>query len=186
MLIHAERSALLVVDLQEKMVPAIDDSEKVVANVIWLIRAAQRIGVPVGAVEQYPKGLGPLVAAVRDLLPKEAITTKEHFSCVAAKCLAALPGSERAQLVLVGAEAHVCVMQSALDLVEDGKEVFVVADAIGSRHSFDRDLALARMREEGVRIVTREMVVFEWLGRAGTSLFRELNKDFLRGCNRSS
>jgi nicotinamidase-related amidase len=180
MLIRADHSALLVVDLQERMVPAIDDSESVVANVIWLVRAAQRIGVPVGAVEHYPKGLGHLVPAVRDLLPKKAITTKEHFSCVAAKCLDALPGSERAQLVLVGAEAHVCVMQSALELVEGGKEVFVVADAIGSRRAFDRDLALARMRDGGVRIVTREMVVFEWLGRAGTPLFRELNNDFLR------
>jgi len=185
MLIQAERSALLVVDLQVKMVPAIDDSANVVANVIWLIRAAQRMGVPVGAVEQYPKGLGHLVPEVRDLVPKEAITTKEHFSCVAAKCLSALPGSERAQLVLVGAEAHVCVMQSALELVEGGKEVFVVADAIGSRRSFDRELALARMRDEGVRIVTREMVVFEWLGRAGTPLFREMNKEFLRGGHRA-
>ena len=109
-----------------------------------------------------------------------AIASKNHFSCVAAQCLAGLPGNDRAQMVLIGAETHVCVLQSALELLEDGKEVFVVADAVGSRRPFDRDMALLRMREEGVRIVTREMVVFEWLGEAGTALFNEVNKEFLR------
>jgi nicotinamidase-related amidase len=91
-----------------------------------------------------------------------------------------IPGSDRVQYVLCGAEAHVCVMQSALDLAEDGKEVFVVADAVGSRRVYDRDVALVRMRDEGVRIVTREMVAFEWLREAGTPLFRDVNKTFLR------
>lgn len=180
MLIDAERSTLLVVDLQVKMVPAIADHETVVENVIWLIRAAQKIGVPVAALEHYPKGLGPLVPAVRELIAPGAIASKNHFSCVAAQCLAGLPGNDRAQMVLIGAETHVCVLQSALELLEDGKEVFVVADAVGSRRPFDRDMALLRMREEGVRIVTREMVVFEWLGEAGTPLFNEVNKEFLR------
>ncbi|MFO1323850.1 MAG: hydrolase [Burkholderiales bacterium] len=180
MLIDAERSTLLVVDLQEKMVPAIANGEAVVANVVWLVGVARRIGIPVAATEQYPKGLGPLVAAVRDLIPAEAIAVKTHFSCVAEQCLAKLPGGERAQIVIAGAEAHVCVMQSALELLEDGKEVFVVADAVGSRRQFDRDIALVRMRDEGVRVVTREMVAFEWLGEAGTPLFRDVNRDFLR------
>jgi len=180
MLIDAERSMLLVVDLQTRMVPVIAEHETVVANAIWLIRAAQKIGIPVAAVEQYPKGLGPLVPEVRELLPAGAVATKHHFSCVAAQCMTGLPGSERAQMVIVGAETHVCVLQSALELLEDGKEVFVVADAVGSRRAFDRDVALVRMRDEGVRVVTREMVVFEWLAEAGTPLFREINKEFLR------
>jgi len=181
MLIDAHRSQLLVVDLQERLLPAIRDGERVVANVLWMVRAAQRIGVPVAAVEQYAKGLGPTVRAVRGLLPEAAIAAKSHFSCVAAQCLAALPGSDRAQIVLVGIETHVCLLQSALELIEEGKEVFIVADAVGSRHEIDRDLALARMRQEGARIVSREMVVFEWLGEADTPLFREVNRDFLRG-----
>jgi nicotinamidase-related amidase len=180
MLIDAERSVLLVIDLQVKMVPAVADHETVVANAAWLIRVAQKIGVPVAAVEQYPKGLGPLVPAIRHLLPDDAIAAKNHFSCVAANCLAGLPGSDRQQMVLIGMETHVCVMHTALDLQEDGREVYVVADAVGSRRAFDRDTALARMRGEGVRVVTREMVVFEWLRKAGTALFRDVNQEFLR------
>lgn len=180
MLIDAARSALLVVDLQVKMVPALAEADAVVDGAIGLVRVARQVGVPVAAVEQYPRGLGPLVPELRDLLPAEAVASKSHFSAVAAHCLPGLPGSDRVQQVLVGAEAHVCVLQTALDLLADGKDVFVVADAVGSRRPHDRDIALARMRDEGVRVVTREMVAFEWLAEAGTPLFREVNKAFLR------
>jgi isochorismate hydrolase len=180
MLIDAQRSMLLVIDLQQKMLPAIAEGEQVLSRCIWLIRAAQRLGVPVAACEQYPKGLGPLERAVRELIPDEAIARKNRFSAVAAQCLAALPGADRAQTILIGVEAHVCLLQTALDLYGDGKEVFVVADCVGSRRLADRDLALERMRQEGVRIVSREMVVFEWLGEAGTPQFRTLNKELLK------
>jgi nicotinamidase-related amidase len=180
MLIDAARSTLLVVDLQVKMVPAVGDPDTVVANTVWLMRAAQKIGVPVAAVEHYPKGLGPLVPGVRDLLPAEAIGSKTDFSSVAAQVLATLPGSDRQQYVIAGMETHVCVLQTALDLVGDGKDVFVVADAVSSRRAFDRDVALARMRDEGVRVVTREMVVFEWLADSRGPLFREVYQEFLR------
>jgi nicotinamidase-related amidase len=180
MLIDIERSALLVVDLQTKLVPALAEHEQAVANVVWLIRIAQRLGVPIAATEQYPKGLGPLVPKVRKLLPPSAIGAKNHFSAVAAECLAALPGHDRAQVVVVGAEAHVCVMQTSLELLEEGKEVYVVADAIASRRPMDRDVALARMRDEGIRVVTREMVAFEWLAVAGTPLFSEINREFFK------
>ena len=180
MLIDAERSMLLVIDLQAKLVPVLAEHEHVVANAAWLIRVAQKLGVPVAATEQYPKGLGPLVPKVRKLIPATAIGVKNHFSAVAAQCLAALPGHDRAQVVVVGAEAHVCVMQTSLELLEDGKEVYVVADAIASRRAADRDIAVARMREEGIRIVTREMVAFEWLAVAGTPLFSEINREFFK------
>ena len=181
MLIDAHRSQLLVVDVQEKLVPAIHDHERVVANVVWLIRVAQRIGVPVAAVEQYAKGLGRTVRPIRDLLPDGATGQKNRFSAVAAQCLPRLPGADRAQIVLAGIETHVCLLQTALELLEEGREVYVVGDAVGSRRETDRDLALARMRQEGVRVVSREMVAFEWLGEAGTPLFREVNREFLRG-----
>lgn len=180
MLIDAERSSLLVIDLQTKLVPALADHEQVVANVVWLIRIAQKIGVPIAATEQYAKGLGPLVPNVRKLIPANAIGAKNHFSAVAAKCLAPLPGHDRAQVVVVGAEAHVCVLQTSLELLEDGKEVYVVADALGSRRSVDREVALTRMRDEGIRIVTREMVAFEWLAVAATPQFREINREFFK------
>ena len=180
MIIDRDRSLLLVVDLQARMVPAIEEHERVVANVAWLVRAAQRIGVPVAATEQYSKGLGPVVPELRALLPENAIGAKTRFSCVASECLVGLPGADRAQVVLAGVEAHVCLLQTALELVEEGKEVYVVADAVGSRRAFDRDVAIARMRQQGVHIVSREMVVFEWLGEADTPLFRAVSKEFFR------
>jgi isochorismate hydrolase len=113
-------------------------------------------------------------------MPADAVGGKSHFSAVAAQCLAALPGADRPQAVLIGVEAHVALLQTALELMEEGKEVYVVADAVGSRHDADRDLALARLRQEGVRIVSREMVVCEWLGDAGSPLWKEISRDFLR------
>lgn len=181
MLIDRERSLLLISDMQERLLPVIHDGEAVVAAVAWLARAAVKIGVPIAAVEQYPKGLGRLAQPIRDLVPETAVAQKTHFSCVAAQCLADLPGSDRAQVVIAGIEAHVCVLQTALELTEEGKEVYVVADAVGSRRTLDRDLALWRMRQEGVRIASREMVVFEWLGEAGTPLFRDVNQELLKG-----
>jgi nicotinamidase-related amidase len=179
-LIDAERSLLLVVDVQERMMPAISNRDEVVANALWLMRLAQRLNIPVAATEQYAKGLGSTVAAIRTLLPEQAIGGKTHFSSVAAQCLTTLPGHDRPQVVMVGVEAHVCLLQTALDLLEEGREVFVVAEGVGSRREFDRDTALARMRQEGARIVTREMVAFEWVGQAATPLFRELSKEFFR------
>ncbi len=180
MLIDRARSQLLIVDLQEKMLPVIADGRRVLDACLGLIEAAQRIGVPVAALEQYSKGLGPLVAEVRALLPENAIASKTHFSGVAASCMQSLPGSDCPQIVVAGFETHVCVLQTALDLHHEGKDVFVVADAVGSRRVEDRDLALARMRQEGVRIVSREMVVFEWLGEAATQLFKDVNKALLK------
>jgi nicotinamidase-related amidase len=178
-LIDAHRSVLLVIDMQEKVLPAIHDHERVIGNVTWLIRAAQKIGIPVAASEHYPKGLGHTAKSIRALLPEGAIGTKNHFSGVAAQCLSRLPGTDRPQVIVIGVEAHVCLLQTALELIEEGKEIYVVADCVGSRRDFDRDIALARLRQEGARIVTREMVVFEWLGEAATQLFDEVKKEFL-------
>ena len=180
MIIDAPRSLVLVIDMQEKALPAISDHELLTANVTWLVRAAQRIGVPVAATELCAKSLGHIASPIRSLLPAEAIGAKAHFSAVAAKCLPALPGADRPQVVLAGIEAHAGLLQTALELMEEGKEVYVVADCVGSRRVADRDLALARVRQEGVRIVSREMVVYEWLGEAGTPLWKEINRDFLR------
>jgi len=180
MLISRAHSALLIVDIQERLLPAIDGGAAVLENAIWLTRVAQRLGVPVAASEQYPQGLGATAAVLRQLLPAEAIGSKLHFSCTAAGCLAELPGADRRQKVLVGMETHVCVLQTALGLLREGSEVYLVEDAVGSRRASDRAAALARMRQEGVRIVTREMAAFEWLEAAGSDEFREISKAFLK------
>lgn len=180
MLIDRKFSTLLVVDVQERLLPAIHEAQRVLDNTIWLIRLAQRLGVPVAASEQYPRGLGHLHADLRGLLGPECIAEKLHFSCAAAQCLATLPGSDRLQVLLCGIESHVCVLQTALELRWQGKEVFLVADAVSSRNPVDKDLALARMRDHGVEIVSREMLAFEWLRQAGTEEFRDISTKFLR------
>ncbi|MGB5064758.1 MAG: hydrolase [Candidatus Competibacter sp.] len=181
MLMRIETSCLLAVDFQERLMPAVHDADGVVANAAWLIRIAQRLNVPVLASEQYPQGLGHTVAAIRELLPAEAFMEKLHFSCAAERdCMRRIDSMGRQQVIVIGAEAHVCVLQTALDLRAAGRDVYLVADAVSSRSPRDVELALERMRAEGVRVVSREMVVFEWLHQAGDDRFREISRDFLR------
>lgn len=171
---------LLVVDVQGRLVPAIHEGGAVVERILWLVRLAQALDVPVAATEQYPQGLGRTLPALASLLPPGSIGEKVHFSCAAAGCLPSLPGAGRAQVVIAGVEAHVCVLQTALGLAAQGREVFVVADAVGSRDPAHRALALERMGRRGIGIVVGEMVGFEWLQRAGTERFRAISREFLR------
>ena len=181
MLMKIETSCLLAVDFQERLMPAVHDTDHIVANAAWLIQIAQRLNVPVLASEQYPRGLGHTVAAIRELLPAEAFMEKLHFSCAAERdCMRRIDALGRQQIVVIGAEAHVCVLQTALDLRAAGRDVYLVADAVSSRSPRDIELALERMRAEGVRVVSREMVVFEWLHQAGDDRFREISREFLR------
>ena len=180
MLIKAEQSLLLLIDLQERLAPAIDNVDTVLRHNRWLVEVAQRLSVPVGATVQYPAGLGPMVGELSARIAPERVVEKIHFSAVADGCLAGLPDFGRRQIVLTGTETHVCVLQTALDLLALGKEVFVVAEAVGSRRPSDKELGLARLRQEGCRIVSREMVAFEWLHKAGTDLFRQISREYLR------
>jgi nicotinamidase-related amidase len=180
MLLDADRSVLLIVDVQQRLLPAIHEGGRVLEHCLWLIRLARRLQVPVVASEHYPRGLGRSFPALREMLPAEAFFEKVFFSCVAEGALRGLPVFEREQWVVAGTESHVCVLQTVLDLRAAGKSVFVVAEAVGSRRPLDRDLALARMARAGAEVVSREMVAFEWLRRAGTDLFREVNRDLIR------
>jgi len=179
-LIRAEQSALLVVDLQQRLLIHIHDWQRVLEHADWLVQVAQRIGVPVAATEQYPKGIGHTHPHVAARLPANATGVKMHFSCVAGNCLPGLPGMERPQVVVCGTEAHVCVLQTVLDLAASGKQVFVVEEAVGSRDPRHKALALERMRQNGITIVCREMVAFEWLHVAGNDVFRDVSKTFIK------
>jgi nicotinamidase-related amidase len=180
MILSNVQSQLLVIDVQEKLAPAMSDAGPVIANSAKLIAAARHFGAPVTLSEQYPKGIGPTVAALREAAGDGASTfDKMAFSCARDEAICGhlgllREGRTRRQIVLTGIEAHVCVLQTALDLRQTGYEVFVVADAIASRETASRDLALARMQQAGVHAVTTEMVIFEWLGRAGTPDFKAL------------
>lgn len=180
MLMDRNQSAVVVVDMQGTLLTLTHDWQRVLDRCMWLVQVARRLGVPVAATEQYPRGLGGTQPDLRALLDDAAVAEKTHFSCVAAGCLPGLPGGDRRQVVLCGIESHVCVMQTALDLRWQGKEVFVVADAVSSRNAADIELAKARMRSHGVEIVSAEMAAFEWLRQAGNDDFRAISREFLR------
>ena len=178
MLISRDRSSLLLVDVQERLAPAMSAREQMERNAGILLRAAGRLGVPVVVSEQYPRGLGHTVPALAELVPAGATIEKVHFSCAADPTLRqrldGLRGAGREQVIVAGIEAHVCVLQTALALQEAGFAPAVVADATASRTQGNHEAGLARLRQNGVEIVTTEMVLFEWLGRAGGDEFREL------------
>nr|VFJ92130.1 MAG: Nicotinamidase-related amidase [Candidatus Kentron sp. H]VFJ93034.1 MAG: Nicotinamidase-related amidase [Candidatus Kentron sp. H]VFJ99882.1 MAG: Nicotinamidase-related amidase [Candidatus Kentron sp. H] len=181
MLINTHNSWLLIVDVQEKLLSAIHNRDAVVDHCAWLMKVSGAMGVPILVSEQYPKGLGPTVSALRELAPREAFMEKVHFSCAAApQCDARISALGRSQVIIAGIEAHVCVLQTALDLVADGKQVFVVADAISSRDPRSVGLAIERMRSAGVAIVNREMVLFEWAYKSDTAQFKQLSSAFLK------
>ncbi|MCH8504455.1 MAG: hydrolase [Ectothiorhodospiraceae bacterium] len=181
MLMNAGSSCLLVVDVQERLTPAIHEGERVVDNAGWLIKVAREVDVPVRLTEQYPKGLGPTVPAVRSLVLDEELLEKIHFSSMASDHIRReLATLGRRQIVIAGTEAHVCVLQTSLGLLKEGYEVFVVADAVSSRRAADVELALQRLAQHGAQGVSREMVAFEWLGRADTEVFRRVMPRYIR------
>jgi len=177
MLIERERACLLVVDVQERLAPAMAEPETLVRNAAVLMQAAARLGIPVVVSEQYPQGLGRTVAELRSLAPETAFFSKIDFSCATDPGLRERIGeTDREQIVICGIEAHVCVLQTALGLQRQDYEAFVVADAVSSRAPLSRETALRRLGDNGVELVTTEMVVFEWLGKAGTPEFKELSR----------
>jgi nicotinamidase-related amidase len=163
-------SMLVVIDFQTRLMPAIDDDASVVANARRLVNAARLVDAPAVFTEQNPKSLGPTVA---ELAPDPSIVVQKMTfdACRSPEFLLRVPADRT--LVVAGCEAHVCVLQTALGLIERGRRVFVVRDAIGSRRAESKEAALARMARHGVEIVTAEMVVFEWLGTAEYPRFRD-------------
>lgn len=168
-------TALLAVDIQEKLLPAIFERERVVAEALRLIRGARVLGLPVFATEQYRKGLGATVPAVAEAILAFAPFEKLTFSaCGLPELLNAFRAHGITDVLICGIEAHVCVCQTALDLREAGFRACVVADAVSSRTAENWRLGLDRMRQAGVTIASTEMVLFELLERAGTDEFKAI------------
>lgn len=175
MLIKAAHSALVVIDMQQRLVPAMMAPARTLKNAALLVEAAREMDVPVLLTEQYPAGLGrtmPEIAAVASGCP---VFEKTHFSCMEDETFAeTLTALDRRQIVLAGMEAHICVVQTAASLLEASYDVFVVSDATAARTVESEDACLQRLSAAGVGIVTTEMVVFEWLGKAGTPSFKKM------------
>ena len=175
--LRAEDCVLIVVDVQERLAPAVSGHETVVANTRILQQAAGRLDVPVLVSEQYPRGLGPTIGSVASLVTPDQVIEKIEFSAAANATFAArLADLGPRTAVVCGMEAHVCVLQTAMDLAATGASVSLVRDACGSRDPANADTAFARAARDGIAIVTTEMVVFEWLYQAGSPEFRELSR----------
>lgn len=169
------KAALLVVDIQERLWPAMFEKERLLRNALILIKGAAALRVPSLATEQYRKGLGPTVPAIAEAIPDFAPREKLAFSAAGEPgVVEALRGMGCREVVICGIEAHVCVCQTCLDFLAEGFKPFVVADAVSSRAPENCRVALDRMRAAGATIVSTEMILFELLGRAGTEEFRQV------------
>jgi nicotinamidase-related amidase len=179
MRLQREDSVLVVIDVQEGLLRAMDQEigKKMIRNVQILIRFATEMGIPVLATEQYPKGLGETVPEIKKTWGAVVPLEKTTFSCCALEPFDQhLNSSKRRQVILTGTETHVCVLQTAADLVEGGYEVHVAADAVCSRRKLDWERGLRWMEKKGATISTTEIVAFQLLRRAGTEEFRKLSK----------
>ncbi|WP_298622953.1 hydrolase [uncultured Legionella sp.] len=181
MLLNKEDSLLLLVDVQTKLVPFVLNHDDFISRCEWLLKLANRLGVPVLASEQYPKGLGPTAESLHPYFSTEECIEKVHFSCMQQpEYSQRLNQLKKNQLILIGIEAHVCVLQTAMEMKSAGYEVFIVVDAVSSRNEQDLKYALKRMKQEGIHLITAEMVFFEWIRVAGTPEFKALSKEFLQ------
>lgn len=180
MLMTSDQAALLVIDVQEKLLPAIPAHQSLLPRLAWLINVCRDCGLPITFTEQYPRGLGPTLESLLELAPNATIVEKTSFSSVADE---QLPPTlmQKTQFVVCGLETHVCVLQTVLDLLDAHKQVFVVVDALGSRHAVDHQLGIERMRSAGASMVSREMVLFELVRQAGTEHFKQLSRRYLQG-----
>ena len=170
------KTALLVVDIQERLLAAMEPGaqERLVRRSVAAITGAKALGIPVFATEQYPKGLGPTVTAVRAALGEVAPTEKVQFSCLSPALSAGLTG--RDQVLLVGMETHVCVFQTARDLAEKSKIPYLCVDAVLSRTEEDRRVGIELCQEVGAVATSVEAALFDLLGKAGTPEFKQVSQ----------
>jgi nicotinamidase-related amidase len=178
-LLSATSSVLVVIDIQTNLTAVMEESEaeKMIAHTGILMEAAERLHIPILLTEQYPQGLGVTQAEIVEKLSGVfQVFDKTSFSCCAAEGFSeALELSRRQQIVLVGQEAHVCVLQTALELLNRGFQVHVVGDALCSRKGEHKFFALQRMQQQGATITNHESVLFEWLGDAKHPEFKRLS-----------
>lgn len=176
-LLRRASSRLLIVDVQDKLIVTLADGirERLIKTCRFVAEGARLLGVPTAITEQYPQGLGSTVAGLLEFDPRRP--AKKRFSCV--ECLgwpaAAEADDDRFQIVVAGMETHVCVLQTVLDLLSVGYQVYVVADAVASRREIDQRIALERMAGSGAILTTAEGVLFEWAETADVAEFKQLS-----------
>jgi isochorismate hydrolase len=177
--IQREEAVLVVVDVQDALMKQMNQgvAEKVIGNIQTLLIFAKRMAIPVLITEQYPKGLGPTVSEIKMELGSIVPIEKVSFSCCGVETFnQKISQTGRKQVILTGIETHVCVLQTADDLIQKGHEVHVVADAICSRRKLDWEIGLRWMEKKGAMISTTEIIAFQLMKEAGTEEFRGLSK----------
>jgi nicotinamidase-related amidase len=167
-------TALLVIDVQEKLMPKIRGADALVRNIAFLIDGARLLQMTILATEQYPKGLGPTVPPLAEKLPERPEKTA-FSSCAVPSVVETLRRQARPKVVLAGIESHVCVMQTALDLLALDFRVYVPVDAVGSRYTVDHETALRRLERYGATLTSSEMCVFEWVGGSSHPRFKQIS-----------
>jgi len=180
MKIIKENSTLLVIDIQERLFPKIINGKEVLETAIWSVDLAKKIGIPVLLTEHFPEKIGATPEILRSKVSEKDIVSKTYFSAVREGNLTKHFAEERKQVIVVGTETHICVLQTVLDLLDAGYEVFIVDMGVGSRTENDRTRGLERMQQNGAVVITRDMLVFEWLEKAGIDLFKEVLETFIK------
>ena len=180
MRIKREETAALFVDLQERLIPAMAEGEEVVRRNVMLLEGLKVFGIPLVFLRQYPKGLGDIVPELREAAGEYTPFDKLAYSALKDEAIAAEFERLRAKgvknVLVTGVEGHVCVLQSCIDLVEAGFQPLLVADCVGSRKAFDREVGLRRAEQEKVLLTTAESILFELCVVAGTEEFKAISK----------
>ncbi len=176
-LLQKENTALLIIDIQERILPVIFENERVVQNTLKLIKGFQVLNLPIYYTEQYPKGLGSTDKRIIEGLGEITSFTKMSFSCYGAgELFEEMTRKEIRNVVICGIESHVCVMQTVLDLLANDFSIYLAADAVSSRREFDYKFALNRMEKHGTEITLTESILFEMLEFCGTEEFKSISK----------
>lgn len=175
-LAHSDRAILTLIDMQTRMMPAIHHAPAVIAAARQMLKAAAILGLPVLYTEQNPRGIGPTIPELMNHLPPAAAPiVKSTCSCCSDSAFRdRLKAANRPHVILVGVEAHVCIQQTVLELLQTGFIPFVLNDAVGSRRPHDRDTALSRMARAGAIITSTESMIFELVRRCDVPLFKPL------------
>jgi nicotinamidase-related amidase len=176
MIANAEKSQLIVIDVQEKLSAAMPQEvlNKMIKRIELLITASHGLDIPYICTEQYPKGLGKTLPQMQSFLSQAKYVEKTSFDCTADPIFSRYLVRTRPQIFLLGMETHICVLQTALSLIAKGKEVFIIEDAIVSRNILNKQNALSRLRQAGCIVTNAESVIFEWIKSSNHDLFKTL------------
>ncbi|OGL42143.1 MAG: hypothetical protein A2043_11470 [Candidatus Schekmanbacteria bacterium GWA2_38_9] len=176
-IINKNDTALVIVDVQEKLYPYVENKDEIKNKIIKLLKTAKLFSIPVVITEHYPKGLGKTIDEIANVIKEIPIIEKVTFSCCGSGDFGfSMKSIGKKEIIVCGIETHICVAQTVFDLLENGFKIFVMADGVSSRNSVDHDIAIERMKTEGAVISTTEAIMYELMENAGTPLFKKFLK----------